>query len=169
MLYLPILRHVSFPLDRTIKIICTTKIQEQIDFLSQKYQTPIFTPQEVRRLSNRLIKSHTPRVDDVLKKYSITQNKIMNGIHCPNCFEMSIQKFRCSWYCRKCNHLSKDAHLASLRDYVLLFGPYITNRKLRNFFQIASPSVSMNILLSLNLPYSGSTRDRVYILPIEEV
>ena len=68
------------------------------------------------------------------------------------------------WVCGSCSFTSRDAHLMALRDYALLIKPTITNRELREFLQLESASVAVKLLSRLNLPYTGSTKDRVYHL-----
>ena len=68
------------------------------------------------------------------------------------------------WLCGSCSFISRDAHFTALRDYALLIKPTITNRELRTFLHVESEYVATRLLNSLNVPYTGSTKDRVYHL-----
>ena len=69
------------------------------------------------------------------------------------------------WTCPHCKEKSKTAHIKAIEDYFLLIKPSITNSELRHFLQIDSIKSANNILKSLNLPYTGNRKGRVYHRP----
>lgn len=60
---------------------------------------------------------------------------------------------------------SKDAHIHALHDYFLMISPQITNLELRDFLQIANSRSATYILSTLDFPFSGSTKGRIYHQP----
>jgi hypothetical protein len=75
-----------------------------------------------------------------------------------------MQRGRGRWICRECSVFSKDAHIESLDDYNLLINQSITNKELRNFLNLSSIHIASKLLISLNLPVTGETRNRSYNL-----
>jgi hypothetical protein len=70
--------------------------------------------------------------------------------------------------CPMCLAISKDAFISGVNDYFLLFKPSITNAECRNFLHIPTVDTTQKILLLLNLPSEGNTRNRVYFPPSEQ-
>jgi hypothetical protein len=68
-----------------------------------------------------------------------------------------------TWLCPNCNHPSRTAHLKAIEDYFLLIEPTITNQKLRDFLQLYSAKTAAEILKSLPLKRTGSTKGTHYI------
>jgi hypothetical protein len=75
-----------------------------------------------------------------------------------------MKKIRGGWICIHCDHKSKEAHILSLIDYILLISPTITNKQARFFLLVESHSITKKLLTSLNLQCSGSNRNREYDL-----
>ncbi|MED2970720.1 nuclease-related domain-containing protein [Fictibacillus sp. B-59209] len=133
----------------------------------QRRYTKEIPQKEMNRISRQLLKAHSPFTPDILSLYEISPNEILKGVHCPNCNHLPMTRFYGKWFCTSCSHSSKTAYLPALNDYVALFGSTITNRELRNFLNIASPSIAAKILHSMNLPSSGGYRNRSYHLTSE--
>ncbi len=119
---------------------------------------------ELKKLANSLLKAHCPYIPNLLENYKISIDDLATGVQCPNCAALPMTRKWGTWSCDSCSFTSRDAHLMALRDYALLIKPTITNRELREFLHIKSASVAVKLLDRLNLPYTGSTRDRVYQL-----
>ena len=111
-----------------------------------------------------MLKAHTPHIPKLLESYHISTDDLVKGIQCPNCMAIPMTRKWGKWLCGRCSFISRDAHVRALRDYALLIKPTITNRDFREFSQLESTSVAAKLLSDLNLPYTGSTKDRVYHL-----
>ncbi|MDQ0253463.1 hypothetical protein J2S74_000835 [Evansella vedderi] len=147
------------------KIIRPGSIQNKIQFFQRKYRKEQLTKQEVRRLVNRLIKSHTPKIENVLEKYQVSETDIIKGVHCPNCSKLPMIRHWGTWYCQYCGHNDPDAHLGTLKDRAFLLGREVTNQQVRNFLNFPSISTATRILHSMELSYVGTTKSRIYFLP----
>ena len=142
----------------------SAKLPFILESLEKAYQKDILTTSQVNKLSKLLIKQNTPLLPDYLHKFKIRQSELLTGVHCPTCNTLPLTRAKGKWYCPVCEHYSVDAHIASLVDYFLLKGDTITNRECREFLQISSKDVAGKLLTSLNLPFTGSFKDRVYNL-----
>ncbi|USK54559.1 NERD domain-containing protein [Cytobacillus solani] len=140
--------HVQFILD---------KIQKM------KYKDPLLNTKELKRISRLMLKEHKPETLDILTFYKIHPTEIITGVICSNC--MSIQMTKCygSWICPECKQKDPHAHVRAVDDYFLLFNDSpLSNQKFRDFLHLTSPYIANRLLLSMNLPFTGSRKDRIY-------
>lgn len=139
-----------------------------IENMGLRYPNQCLSLKDIKKMTRQLMKSHTVHIPDVLKKYSIDESEIITGVCCLNCGSLPMERFRGFWLCRQCGVKSKTAHIPSIREFALLYGSNITNKRLRDFLHISSDSVAKRILTSSNLDFKGKTKDRVYIIPLKE-
>jgi hypothetical protein len=116
----------------------------------------------IKRMGRQLLKQHTPYIPDTLNTYGIPASAIKMGVKCSDCSSIPMTRERGKWFCSSCQKSSKNAHLQSLNDYFLLFGPTITNRQAREFLLISSRSVASNLLADTNLQKEGTKRGSIY-------
>lgn len=145
-------------------VIRKSNLTSKIEHLTHMHSQEILPKKELKKLKDSLLKAHTPYVPNILEVYHISPNELALGVLCPNCSALPMTRKWGKWVCSHCSSSLRDAHLLTLRDYALLIKPVITNRELRRFLQIKSASIAAKILDHLNLPSSGSTKDRVYHL-----
>lgn len=129
-----------------------------------RYKTDVFTKKELKRLTRLLLKSHVPLIPD-RASMNLPVNDFTAGVQCDRCGAFKMDRIYGTWFCKTCGHTSKEAHIAAIRDYFLLFGPEINNLQLRKFLQIDSPDLATRILTSMNLHTTGTTKNRNYFLP----
>jgi hypothetical protein len=125
-------------------------------------QIPIKARKRLRKL---LLKYHTPSDVDILAKYRISKDDIISGVQCPSCNYIPMDHIYATWICRNCHHKSKSAHLKTVLDHFLLFGPTITNKQFRTFTHIQSIQLAYRYLESMNLPHTGTNKGRLYYSP----
>jgi hypothetical protein len=149
-----------------IKNICNSEaLIDKIDQIDKFYKEEKLTKQAVRKIKRLLLSKHTPDDPDILKEFNLTPKDLLPGVQCPKCNSLSMKYHYGVWTCPHCKEKSKTAHIKALEDYFLLIKSSITNSQLRYFLQIDSIKSANNILKSLNLPYSGKLKGRVYHRP----
>ncbi|SFB11941.1 MULTISPECIES: nuclease-related domain-containing protein [unclassified Bacillus (in: firmicutes)] len=117
---------------------------------------------ELKKLAKLLIKCHVPINQDILELFDVPKNDIIKGVFCPECGAAPMKRHWGKWYCVKCRFINKNAHLDAIKDYSLLLGTTIHNQQFMNFLKISSTSSSSKLISSLNVPFSGTTRNRIY-------
>ncbi|QFT90128.1 Nuclease-related domain protein [Bacillus sp. THAF10] len=137
----------------------------KLEEIDQKFDSPIFTEKELLKISRKLLKKHCEEDINILERFDIKPDEIIEGVHCPNCFNISMKRRGGSWVCKHCKHETKDAHKQTLEDYLLLFGTNITHQQLKKFLGLASDSTTSKIIYSLKLSHCGSKYKRTYFLP----
>ncbi|OIJ21784.1 hypothetical protein BKP45_03550 [Anaerobacillus alkalidiazotrophicus] len=120
---------------------------------------------DIKKLIHLLIKKNEPLYANLLQTYEVRADEVIKGVSCPNCSQIPMKRLNGTWYCPRCTTKSKEAYVASLRDFQLLFGPTINNSQFRSFLKIDSRSVATRLLKSLNLNHSGQQKNRKYMLP----
>ncbi|OIK13335.1 nuclease-related domain-containing protein [Bacillus sp. MUM 13] len=136
----------------------------RISNLENKHKHDALTEKALARLSKILLKNQIPDNRSVLEKYQITKHELIKGAVCLKCSPFLMIREYGRWICTQCGAASKEAHIDALRDYLLLWGETISNQELREFLGISSASIAARMLSSLQLPYTGSTKDRRYSL-----
>lgn len=147
----------------TDKIMHAIHIPDKIMELEQLYPRLSLSPYSIQKLSQLLLKEHTPLNFDILAHYQISEEEILKGVQCPACHALSMIRKKAAWCCPRCQSKSSTAHHQAMHDYFLLIRSTITNQQCREFLLLSSKDIAYRLLASLNLPYSGSGKGRVYI------
>jgi hypothetical protein len=143
-------------------IIRPTLLIEKINSLTQNHNRDMIGVSTFKKLSKKLLKSHTPLDENLITKYNIDINDIITGVQCPNCMNTPIQKIRANWVCSICNSISKDAHLLAIEDYALLIKDKFSISEIREFFNLESKSIATKLITKLNLKHEGKSKGRIY-------
>ncbi|MFP5108715.1 nuclease-related domain-containing protein [Neobacillus sp. C211] len=152
--------------DQMIQHICNSEdLLEKIDQIAKYNNTDKLDKKELKKIKRLLLTNHTPDNPDILKAFNLSQKDIPSGVQCPECSTIPMVYKKGKWCCPKCATLSKTAHIQAIKDYFLLIKPSITNAELCQFLHIDSLNIGYKILKSLNLPYTGKFKNRVYHQP----
>lgn len=141
----------------------------RVEEFTKKYRDEKLTSHQVRKLIRLLLKNDIEPSYDVETCYKISRGDYLTGVHCPSCNFLPTAYQRGGWLCPKCGGKSNDAHFKALKDYYLIYGPTITNQQFREFLRLPSMNIASKILTSLNFPYSGSKKHRVYQIKIKNL
>ncbi|WP_062106969.1 nuclease-related domain-containing protein [Bacillus niameyensis] len=146
-------------------VIQSIGIMPKISDFRMKQGTRLFEKEKLLELARLLIQLHTPAEFDLFRTFNLSPDELLKGVRCPECSNLPMEKLYGRWRCPKCGVESKDAHITALREYSLLYGQQITNKQLRNFLMLPSRHTAKHIFLSMNLPYKGVNKGRIYTLP----
>ncbi|MEK4564319.1 nuclease-related domain-containing protein [Alkalihalobacillus sp. FSL R5-0424] len=171
---LPISYFVVYSSPQTIlntssqKVIHAEALPSKLRQYVQSTRKECLTTNQMNQIGNVLKQSHQPPQLNLLQKYNVAPPSIRTGVHCPKCSKLVMTReprYR-KWTCAHCAYQSSSAHIATLQDYALLFGPTITNEQARFFLNIKSPSATKYHLNQLNLHTTGKNRGHVYHIPL---
>lgn len=146
------------------KVIKVPSFLSKIELFEKRNRQEVLEKKQLQKVSKLLLKNHTPHNHDILAQSGIKEHELIKGVRCPKCDFLPMTRKVRSWSCPSCHYSSSKPYFNSLNEYILLFGNTITNRQLRDFLDIQSISTAKHILTSLNLPYSGSYKDRTYTI-----
>lgn len=152
--------------ERNNQFICNSEsLVDEITKIENINNKEIMDSKVLRKIKRLLLAKHTPENPNILQHFKLTQSEILSGVQCPICNDLPMVYSSGNWNCSKCKAKSKTAHLKAVQDYFLLVKPSITNAELRQFLHIDSLHIAQKLLFSMNLPYSGKFKDRVYHSP----
>lgn len=151
------------------KVIRPPAIRKRVQMFDGKHEREILDKKQFKKLSKLLLKMDSPAESDVVANFQIGEDEILPGGFCDDCQSLSIVRLKRQWRCTKCGKVDRKAHIHALIDYCLLVGPTISPLQLRNFLRLDSSSIASKLLRSLNLPFSGDYKNRVYHLSLEEL
>lgn len=143
------------------------RVIDRLQYFKAKYQDIIYPPDILQKMCKHLLKSHVEPSYDIEKCYKISRTELLPGVYCPFCHFLGMVYRSGTWHCPRCKGVSKDAYLPALKDYFLLHGPEITNRQFREFLRLDSINIASKRLNNLDLPFSGTFKDRVYKLSFD--
>ncbi|WP_379970436.1 nuclease-related domain-containing protein [Ectobacillus sp. sgz5001026] len=159
-----IIQTAPSPTNLPNKVIHRNLLPTKINQFENKIKAPILTEKELKKGIRLLQKHHTEADVSILERYQISSDELINGVFCPSCESIPLTKIHGAWLCQTCQTKSKDAHFAALNDFKLLIGPNITNGQMREFLHIPTMKAASRLLLSMNLPYTGAKKNRIYQL-----
>ncbi|MFQ3544632.1 nuclease-related domain-containing protein [Halobacillus rhizosphaerae] len=149
-------------------VVRTDNLPEKINELTSQFSEEHLTEEQIHLLTSALLTKHTPGNFIFLSQLKINPLDIRRGVFCEECSRLPMNRKRGYWKCMKCGHRSRIAHEIAIRDYYLLFGPEITNAKLRDFLLIDSIYIASRILTSLKARRSGKNKGSCYQLIYED-
>lgn len=137
-----------------------TMIAFKLPHFEKNHHAIIFSKNEIKKIVKLLIKYNEPLVPQYSK---LPLEEIVTGVQCPACDRFGMQRIQGSWICNSCGCLSKDAHLALIRDYFLIHHSYsITNQQFRRFAKINSPPLAKRLLAASQLIKEGNRKTTFY-------
>jgi len=133
----------------------------KIESIEKQYKQEKIQAAKWMDIAQYLVSRHSPKQIDILQEYGLTVNDLPWGVLCQDCTHpMHYQKG--IWHCPKCHSVSKDAHIEAINDHFLLIKPTITNRECQTILRLPTSDVTRRILITLDLPTTGHTKNRVY-------
>lgn len=145
----------------TMRVFKTPAVAYKIQSLNDKYHKQVLSTKEIKKITKLLLKSHEPYIPDILSM-NLPMDQVHKGVQCPECSRIGMKKIHGNWVCKKCGHLSKDAHIDALRDFFIINGPAITSRQFCDFLNIPSIHQAKRLLSSMDLDSTGTKKGRVY-------
>ncbi|WP_108670273.1 nuclease-related domain-containing protein [Peribacillus acanthi] len=150
------------------KVIHRDILPSKIKHFEKSNPLTRFSEKEIKKIIRLINKQHTEGESSIIEHYQIIKSDLQKGVFCPECNYLPTLRRHGTWYCPKCRSKNKDAHINALNDYKLLIGSTITNSELRDFFILESPAAASRLLQSLNLPFTGTFKNRVHKLSFKD-
>ncbi|WP_163102068.1 nuclease-related domain-containing protein [Peribacillus alkalitolerans] len=149
------------------KVLHRDLLPLKINQIEKATSKPSISEKDLKKTIRLLKKQHTEGESSIIDQYQIKKSDLVKGVYCPVCSYIPILRHHATWFCPQCRSKHRDAHIHALNDYYLLIGLTISNGQLRDFLLINSPSAASRLLHSLNLPQTGTYKNKVYYLSKE--
>jgi ribosomal protein L37AE/L43A len=135
----------------------------KMDVMEKTFNKEWFDKRNISKTKKVILQNDTPERCDFIKIFNMKQSEILPGVQCPKCLSLPMNyKGRLKWECSSCKYISKDAYYQAIQDFFLLIKPSITHSELKNFLHLPNDRTVTYIPSSLNLSFSGKTKDRMY-------
>ena len=147
-----------------IPIDALTDLLEKMEGSSRE----LFNSEDLK-IMRKLMKGNTVKVEDsqLFERLNLDGRKLRCGVRCTECFHIGMVRTYSTWLCGRCGYRDKDAHLATLQEYQLLFGREISSKELKWWLGIEDRFLSLRILNHAHESYQFGPKNRVYILKFE--
>ena len=156
--------NTTSPHEKYHNVIRVENVEERILSLLTSHRKEHLPFKQVRKVSNLLMKYHTPLIAFPDEIFGVSREEIRTGVQCPECRHLPMIREYGHWRCPGCKGKSKGAHESALLDYSLLIGNNMTNQQVRQFLHLASRKTALNIMQSMNIPSTGKTNKKTYHL-----
>ncbi|MFL0364402.1 nuclease-related domain-containing protein [Pseudobacillus sp. 179-B 2D1 NHS] len=147
-----------------LQVIQLGQLPSFLSSLDEKFASKTLTNRDQRTLSSFFVQQHVPLEIDILQRFQLKEEDLIKGISCPQCYKFSMVRHLRKWHCPACLFSTRDAHVRALQEYFLLLHSTITNRQLREFFQVPCPWLAHYLLSSMNLISESKNKGRRYML-----
>lgn len=125
----------------------------------------IFSPDEMKALAESMMAAlviFEPRPICRDSRYPI--DAMQRGVWCAGCGRIGMVRRYGVWFCPGCGVSSKDAHLRTIRDWLLLTGEPMTNKLCREILGVGDRRLVTRLLQGMDLKRSGSRKGSIYRL-----
>ena len=143
--------------------ICKT--YQMVEYLLKILQAFPHEAEKIKltKIKKLILNNQTPyKQPPLCTYYFIDPKDLQPGVYCRQCKSLSMQRDKRSWICNKCRVCDASAHLLAIQEYFTFVETKITNRKLREFCGLESPSIATRLLAKLDLESSGAMKNRTY-------
>jgi hypothetical protein len=149
---------------KSIPIDAVCDMLEEMEAKSKE----MFSNEELKKVSHILKRGTCAIHDDgLMGRLGIERKGIRPGVKCRKCFEVGMKRVYATWVCGYCGCHDKEAHVATLQEYQLLFGSETTSRDVKWWLGIDNKDLTSRILKSCIEKYTGSHKNRIYTLKFE--
>lgn len=144
------------------KTVPLDSLTEFIETL-ERQTCSVFTNDICKKLALALLdEDRSEVVSGLTTFYAVSEKDVIRGVRCPECHQIPMERKHSRWSCRRCGAECRNAHLGSLQEYRLLFGPEITSRHAKEFFQNDSMNFVIRVLNKSAVAKAGKTRYRLF-------
>lgn len=159
--------HIDYNHKYSRSVCNSEQLLDKIEQIEHENKTEMIEERELRKLSRLLLAKNTPDNPDLLQHFKLTSDDLMTGVRCQKtkCCSSQMRYKAGTWTCPMCKMKSKTAHHQKIHDYFLLYKTTITNAEARKLLQIKSRKIIHQLLSTMNLPYTGKYKGRVYHQP----
>ncbi len=75
-----------------VKITHSVNLPFEIEALNRTFPEATYNKKQLRKLSNLLLKKHTPNDPNVMKQFKIQPEELLPGVYCTKCKTLAMEK-----------------------------------------------------------------------------
>jgi hypothetical protein len=118
---------------------------------------------QAKKIAEMLVEEHQPfNPFPICNRWNVDTACLKKGVFCTKCSEgMMKRRFR-TWVCEACFHRDPYAHIQAIKEWFMLIGGEITNKKCREFLSVQSYQLVCRVLKEMNLRVEGTGKKTKY-------
>lgn len=129
----------------------------------------VIEPNQAKVIAEMLVNEHQPfNPFPICDRWHVDTACLKKGVFCTKCCDGMMKRSFRTWDCEACFHRDPYAHVQAIKEFFMLVGGEITNKKCREFFGIQSPQLITRILKELNLTVEGTGKKTKYKMKLRE-
>ena len=144
-----------------------TIFSHQLPMFLHKLQVgePLMTLDDMKELARAITDALVPYAPKPIcanPSYSI--DSMLRGVWCAGCSRLGMVRRYGSWHCTGCGVSSKDAHVRTIKDWLLLTGEPVTNKLCREILGIEDRHLVKRLLNGMKMQKQGEFKSANYVL-----
>ncbi|RUL53198.1 nuclease-related domain-containing protein [Lysinibacillus antri] len=96
--------------------------------------------------------------------YGIDKMHIVEGVECPQCGTIPMQRMTRTWYCTHCDRFSMKAHEKALKDYGMLISNTISMQETLRFLRLRNRYEAKRMIQANSIGRIGARKSTTYVL-----
>lgn len=120
---------------------------------------------EMKKLAGMIVDTLVPYVPKPIcsnPAYSI--GAMLRGVWCADCSRLGMKRRYGSWHCPGCGSSSKDAHVRTIKDWLILTGEPMTNKLCREILEIEDRHLAKRLMNGMKMQKNGEFKGTNYVL-----
>ncbi|MGB5945440.1 nuclease-related domain-containing protein [Paenisporosarcina sp.] len=126
-------------------------------------------PNQAKIIAEMLVEAHQPfNPFPICDRWHVDTACLKKGVFCTKCCEGMMKRSFRTWICEACFHRDPYAHIQAIKEWFMLIGGEITNKKCREFLGVQSHQLVSRLLKEMNLIIEGKGNRTTYKMGFRE-
>ncbi|WP_018922093.1 nuclease-related domain-containing protein [Salsuginibacillus kocurii] len=117
---------------------------------------------DIKQLQQLILSDHRPFYKDILKYFNVSPQDLVTGVVCKECETPSMKWWWGRWRCQACDAHDRQAHIQSIKEYVLLVNSSFTSAEIRAFLRSENRQQTHRFIKSFSRHYPLDLSGRLY-------
>lgn len=124
----------------------------------------IMSLSEMEKLATELEAAHSPYAHEpICANSAFPVEAMQRGVWCEPCNRIGMKRKYGTWVCPSCGVSNKNAHIRTLKDWIMLTGEPLTNKRCREILQIEDRHVVKRLMAGMEIKKQGSFKGTNYV------
>ncbi|WP_233260414.1 hypothetical protein [Paenisporosarcina sp. OV554] len=124
---------------------------------------------QAKKIAEILVEEHQPfNPFPICNRWNVDTAFLKKGVFCTKCSACMMKRRFRTWVCEACFHRDPYAHIQAIKEWFMLIGGEITNKKCREFLDVQSYQLVYRVLKEMNLRVEGTGKKTKYKMVFRE-
>ncbi len=133
-----------------------------------KNQT-VIEPNQAKEIAEMLVNEHQPfNPFPICDRWHVDTSCLKKGVFCTKCSEGMMKRHFGRWVCEVCLYRDSFAHIQAIKEWFMLVGGEISNKKFREFLGVPSRQLVTRMLKEMNIIVEETGKKTKYKMEMRE-